>query len=111
MPTVGVQSKITLATKEARTQIHDFYKAIVAKSSTVKTIVIQANHSGTLPLTDSDFLIIAGFDDVLEITLANTNGESMIFTNCGFLMVNSSNLSSVSILNNSEQNQEVTLVF
>ena len=111
MPTVGVKSEISLSTEEARTQVHKFYKSISVKSSTVKTMVIPKNQSGLLDLTQSDYVIIAGLDAALEITLTNLSNQSTVFTESGFLMVNASNLKAITILNNSAIDQEVTLMF
>lgn len=111
MPTIGVSSEISLSTKEARTTLHSFYKAISADSSTIKTLNLQPNASGSLSLTNSDFVLVIGLEDTLTITVINNNASSFIIENSGFLMLNASNLYSIEILNNNTEEQEISLVF
>jgi len=110
LPTVSVDTKISLSTQDARTVLTGFEKAIAAESVTTKTLVLAGGASGTLNLALSDFLIITGLLDVLTVTLSTSTG-SQVFENVGFLMVHTSNLSAVTILNTSSDEQSINLIF
>ena len=111
MSTVGVSSEISLSTKNARTSIHKFYKAISTDSSTLKTLNLEASASGALSLANSVFIIIVGLEDSLTITLTDNNNGTLTIENSGFVMMNASNLYSVEILNNHDTMQEISLIF
>lgn len=111
MPTVGVDTKITLSTKEARTVLTGFHKAIASNSATTKTLVLGPGLSGSLDLSQSDFVVIIGKADSLIVTLTNIGGETQTIENSGFVMIHASNLDSVVIQNTDSEEQQLTLIF
>lgn len=111
MPTVVIDSKISLATREARSVLTGFHKAIVTGSTTVKTLNLLGNMTGSLDLKQSEYLIVLGPSNILNITLKNTNNESINLEDMGFLMIHASNLEFITIQNTSNEEQSITLIF
>ena len=111
MPVIGINTTISLATKEARTILTKFDKSLSTGSTTNKEIVLASNTSGTLSLSQSDYLIIIGPSDILKVRLSNLEGEVQTLENVGFLMVSASNLNQVTIENTSNEEKTISIMF
>ena len=111
MTTIGINTSISLSTEDVRTQLESFYKSLSVSSSTIKTLTLASGGSGSLSLTQSSFLIIIGVKDSLTISLANIIGDTIEIEDAGFLMLNASNLNSVTITNGYTEEQQISLFF
>ena len=110
MPTLGIKSQIFLSNENARTKIHEFYKGLEVGSYTLKTLTLANGVSGTLNLSQSEMLMIVGIDESLTVSLTTDEAETIEMLAVGMLMLNASNLSSVTITNTSSS-QDIILMF
>jgi len=113
MKTIGITTKLTLATKDQRVDLKSFYKAIESSSYKNLTMELNAGASGTLDLTLSDYVIVVGLESNMQLTVTNSEAtpQSIMFSDVGFLSLNASNLASLVVLNSSSETRNIEIYY
>ena len=117
MPTFGITTAITMSTEGTRSNLNSFYKSFTATSVRMETpITIVSTENEVFDVSDSSFVIIVcddyGLENaVLEVTLLNTDAETMTIKGVGFMMFDTSNLVTMTIENIGTTDVEVIVIY
>jgi len=117
MPTFGVKTDITMSTKTSRINYNSFYKSFEQNNIKMESpVTIVFTESETFDLSNSSFVIVVADDyglenEVLNITFTDSDANEFTLENVGFLSLNFSNLVSMSILNSSDTNVSINIVY
>ncbi len=99
MPTLGIEAKLTLSTKQARTNVYDLYRGIETDGIRQAQHALLPSNSITLDLTGSSVLIVTTIEDYLTVDITDVSANTFTFTNMGFLILNAINLAEIVITN------------
>jgi hypothetical protein len=117
MSVVSIDAKISLSTKEARTNIFNFYKALNTAGVTYKTYDLDPSATLELPLADGEsrVCVLVCEDEGINVQVYTMDGSveqgPLPVTDVMLLILSGLNLSRVIITNTSSEVRMVNAVY